>query len=163
MQRQSNAAAMQTYVVLQDDSSLRKLTLEHLCDFKLDATERFLDHRSKGMDVTRPYHFFDMHEENGDYTTYSFSIDQFPGLTAQQAYNTIMSMYASQDWSDTRLDLPQVRANSCARSFFPSLRTNLCCVGILPFDTLGIAHAQRICPRTCVDRGQHSHKGTPAL
>ena len=101
-------AAMQTYVVLQADPMLRTLTLEQLCDFKLDATERFVDRRSQGLDATRPYRFFDIHKENGDYTTYSFSIDQFPWLSVQQAHDTIMSMFTSHGGPDTNLDIRQV-------------------------------------------------------
>ena len=49
------------------------------------------------LDATRPYNHIDRHKESGDYMTYSFSIDQFPGLSGQQAYDAIMSMYANKN------------------------------------------------------------------
>ena len=143
---------MQTYVVLQDDPSLRKLTLEHLCDFKLDATERFLDHRSKGLDTTRPYNYFDMHEENGDYTTHSFSIDQFPGLSVQQAHDTIMNMYTSQG-PDTRLDTRQVTPQDAPGS-------NNEPTGLFWYL---VATPRYFFSRARVHRGQQPHQGTAAV
>ena len=66
-----------------------------------------------------------MHEENGDYMTYSFSIDQFPGLSVQQVHDRIMYMYTSHGGVDARLDVRQVRTSPHTHTPFFARPTDL--------------------------------------
>ena len=100
---------MHAHLQLPADATQRQLCMARLKDKYLDATLRFLERKSAGLDAERPHFYMDRHEEFGNWNTFAFEVEKFDGLTLAMASATMRNMYIRRRDHDVGVRLLQVR------------------------------------------------------
>ena len=66
--------APQMYIQLEADPAMRGQTLQQMRDFRIDSMVAFMDRKTRGIDVNRPFYFYDTCNVEGDAFAVAFGI-----------------------------------------------------------------------------------------
>lgn len=100
--RMSLMTPMDVYIHLGQDADERQRTIMRVREEKLDATFKYIEHKSRGLNVEEPHHYFDVFEKFGKVYSTTFMINKFENVTVHQVLRLIIEQTADPDDSLAR-------------------------------------------------------------
>ena len=80
----------QVFIQLGVDPALRHQTLLQMRDFRIDSMVSFIDRKTRGLDVHRPFFFYDTYDVEGDSYGVALGVVKFEGATLDAVFGAAL-------------------------------------------------------------------------